>query len=66
MHKTKEEHDEGHEKHSCQIELRGTHLKFVYFNGKQVLCVYIMVHVSEVLYVRNEDELTDTYTYILR
>ncbi len=65
-HKIKEAHDEGVEKHSCQIELRGTHLNLVYYNGKQVLCVYIMVHVPTVLHVRNEDELADTYTYMLR
>ena len=45
-HKTKEVRDEGVEKHSCQIELRGAHLKLVYYNGKQVLRVYIMVHVT--------------------
>ena len=56
-HKTKEARDEGVEKHSCQIELRGIHLKLVYYNGKQVLCACIMVHVSAVLHVRNEDEL---------
>jgi hypothetical protein len=36
-HKTKEARDERVEKHSCQIELRGSHLKLVYYNGKQVL-----------------------------
>ena len=61
---SKEAHDEGVEKHSCQIELRGAHLKLVYYNGKQVLCEYIMVHVTGVLHVRSEDELDDTYTYI--
>ena len=35
-HTTKEVRDEGVEKHSCQIELRGTHLKLVYYNCKQV------------------------------
>ena len=65
-HNTKAARDEGVEKHSCQIELRGIHLKLVYYNGKQVLCAYIMVHVTSVLHVRNEDELTDTYTYMLR
>ena len=65
-HKTKEARDEGVEKHSCQIEWRGIHLKFVYYNGKQVLCAYSMVHVTAVLHVRNEDELADTYTYMLR
>ena len=65
-HKTKETHDEGVEKHSCQIELRGAHFKFVYYNGKQVLRVYNMVHVTTVLHVRNEDEVVDTYTYMLR
>ena len=39
---------------------------FVYYNGKQVLCAYSMVHVTAVLHVRNEDELADTYTYMLR
>ena len=65
-HKVKEVRDEGVEKHSCQIELRPAHLKLVYYNGKQVLCVYIMTHVTTVLHVRNEDELDDTYTYMLR
>jgi len=63
-HKTKEARDEGVEKHSCQIELRGIHLKLVYYNGKQVLCAYSMVHVTAVLHVRNEDELAHTYTYM--
>ena len=61
-HNTKVARDEGVEKHSCQIELKGIHLKLVYYNGKQVLCAYGMVHVTEVLHVRNEDELADTYT----
>jgi hypothetical protein len=66
-HKTKEARDQGVEKHSCQIELRGAHLNLVYSNGtKQVLRAYIMVHVTAVLHVRNEDELADTYTYMLR
>ncbi len=65
-HKTKEALDQGVEKHSCQIELRGAHLNLVYYNGKQVLRAYIMVHVTTVLHVRNEDELADTYTYMLR
>ena len=45
-HRTKEERDEGVEKHSCQIELRAAHLKLVYYNGKQVLRPFIMVHVT--------------------
>jgi hypothetical protein len=45
-YKSKEARDEGIEKHSCQIELRGAHLKLVYCNGKQVLCAYSMVHVT--------------------
>ena len=65
-HNTKTARDAGVEKHSCQIEWRGIHLKFVYYNGKQVLCAYSMVHVTSVLHVRNEDELADTYTYMLR
>ncbi len=65
-HKTKEVHDEGIQKHLCQIEWRGAHLKFVYYNGKQVLCAYNMLHVTTVLHVKSEDELADTYTYILR
>ena len=65
-HNTKDTLDEGVEKHSCQIELRGSHVNLVYYNGKQVLCVYIMLHVNVVLYVRNEDEHTDTCTNILR
>ncbi len=64
--KTKEARDQGVEKHSCQIKLRGAHLKLVYYNGKQVLRAYSMVHVTVVLHVRSEDELADTYTYVLR
>ncbi len=45
-HRSKETHDEGVEKDSCQIELRGVHLKLVYYNGKQELRAYIMVHVT--------------------
>ena len=40
-HKTKEARDQGVEKHSCQIELRGAHLNLVHYNGKQVLRAYI-------------------------
>ena len=65
-HNTKAVRDEGVEKHSCRIELRGKHLKLVYYNGKQVLCAYIMVHVTSVLHVRNEVELTDPYTESIR
>ena len=65
-HKTKEARDQGAEKHSCQIELRGAHLNLVYYNGKQVLRAYSIVHVTAVLHVRSEDELADTYTYMLR
>ena len=65
-HKTKEPRDQGVEKHSCQIELRGAHVKLVYYNNKQVLRVYIMLHVTAVLHVWNEDERADTYTYMLR
>ena len=61
----KEARDEGVEKHSCQIELSGAHLKLVYYNGKQVLRAFIMVHVTVVLDVRNEDEFTDTHVYML-
>ena len=59
--KTKEGRDEGVEKHSCQIELRGSHLKLVYYNGKQVLRTYSILHVIAVLHVRSEDERDDTY-----
>ena len=38
-HNTKAALDEGVEKHSCQIELRGIHLKLVYYNGKFV-CIH--------------------------
>jgi hypothetical protein len=65
-HKTKTARDEGVEKHSCQIELRGSHVKFVYYTGKQVFRAYIILHVTEVLHVRSEDEHADTYTYMLR
>jgi hypothetical protein len=63
-HKTKTARDEGVDKHSCQIELRVAHVKLVYYNGKQVLRAYNMLHVTLVLHVRNEDEHTDTYTYM--
>ncbi len=65
-HNTKAARDEGDEKHSCQIELRGEHVKLVYYNNKPVLCAYSMIHVTAVLHVRNENERTDTYTYMLR
>ena len=65
-HNTKTALDEGVEKHSCQIELRGAHVTLVYYNNKPVLRVYSMLHVTAILYVRNEDEHTDTYTYMLR
>jgi hypothetical protein len=65
-HKTKKARGQGVEKHSCQIESRGAHSNLVYYNGKQVLRAYRMVHVTAVLHVRNEDELADTYTYMLR
>jgi hypothetical protein len=65
-HKTKAARDEGVEKHSCQIECRGAHVNLVYYNGKQVLCPYSMLHVTTVLHVRSEDERADTYTYMLR
>ena len=45
-HKTKSGRDEGVEKHSCQIELTGTHVNLVYYNGKQVLRTYIMLRLS--------------------
>jgi hypothetical protein len=65
-HKTKAVRDEGVEKHSCQIEWGGAHVNLVYYNGKQVFRAYIMLHVTAVLHVRNEDERADTYTYMLR
>jgi hypothetical protein len=65
-HKTKGSRDQGVEKHSCQIELRGAHLNLVYYNGKQVLRSYSVVHVTAVLHVRNADEVVDTYAYMLR
>ena len=65
-HNTKTALDEGVEKHSCQIELRGAHVKLVYYNNKPVFRVYNMLHVAAVLHVRSEDERADTYTYILR
>jgi hypothetical protein len=65
-HNTKSARDTGVEKHSCQIELRGAHVKLVYYNNKQVLCVYSMLHVTAVPYVRSKDERADTYTYMLR
>ena len=65
-HNTKVARDEGVEKHSCQIELRGAHVKLVYYNNKPVLHTYSMLHVTAVLHVRSEDEHSDTYTYMLR
>ena len=65
-HNTKAALDEGVEKHSCQIELRGAHVKLVYYNNKPVLRAYSMLHVAAVLHVRSEDERADTYTYMLR
>ena len=65
-HNTKAARDEGVEKHSCQIELRGAHVKLVYYNNKPVLRAYSMLHVTAVLNVRSEDERADTYTYMLR
>ena len=58
--------DAGGEKHSCQIELIGVHVKLVYYNNKRVLRVYSMLHVTAVPYVRSKDERADTYTYMLR
>ncbi len=48
--KTKEARDEPVEKRACEIELRGAHLKLVYYNGKQVLTVETQKssHVSHV------------------
>jgi hypothetical protein len=45
-HNTKVSRDTGVDKHSCQIELRGTHVKLVYYNNKRVLRVYSMLHVT--------------------
>ena len=59
-HNTKVGSDEGVEKHSCQIELRGAHVKLVYYNNKPVLRSYIIQHVTAVLHVRSEDERADT------
>ncbi len=61
-HNSKAARDKLVEKHSCQIELRGAHVNLVYYNNKQVLSAYNMLHVTEVLHVRNEDEHDDTYT----
>jgi hypothetical protein len=62
-HNTKAALDEGVEKHSCQIELKGAHVKLVYYNNKPVFRAYSMLHVTAVLHVRSEDEQPDTYTY---
>ncbi len=59
-HETKTARDEGVEKLSCQIEWRGSHVNLVYYNGKQVLRAYSMVHVTAVLHVRSEE-----HTHIL-
>ena len=37
VYKPQEARDERVEKRSCEIELRGAHLKLDYYNGKQVL-----------------------------
>ena len=37
MRKSQEARDERVEQRSCEIELRGAHLKLVHYNGKQVL-----------------------------
>jgi hypothetical protein len=65
-HNTNAARDAGVEKHSCQIELRGAHVKLVYYNNKRVLRVYRMLHVTAVPYVRSKDERADTYTYMMR
>jgi hypothetical protein len=57
-----EVHDEGVEKHSCQIELRGTHVKLVHYNNKKVLSEYCILHVIAVLHVRSEDEHVEVCT----
>ncbi len=61
-HETKTAHDEGVEKLSCQIEWRGSHVNLVYYNGKQVLRSYNMLHVTTVLHVRSEEH-THTAKY---
>jgi hypothetical protein len=45
-HNTKAARDTGVEKHSCRIELRGAHVKLVYYNNKQVLRVYTACYMS--------------------
>ncbi len=65
-HKTKATRDEGVEEHSCQIEWRGARVNLVYYNGKQVLRAYNILHVTVFLHVSSEDEYSDTYTYMLR
>ncbi len=60
-HNTKSARDEGVEKHSCQIELRASHVNLVYYNNKQVLCSYIILHVTVVLHVKTK---TNTLIHI--
>ena len=74
--KTQEARHERLEKRSCEIELRGAHLKLVYYNCKQVLlCVqYATCHCSRAceerrrtrwyIYIYAEVIYTDIHTYI--
>lgn len=74
--KTQEARDERVQKRSCEIELRGAHLKLDYYNGKQVLlCIqYTTCHWSPAceewrgtrwyIYMYDEVIYTDIHTYI--
>ena len=63
--KTKTLHDERVARRVCEIELRGAHLKFVYYNGKQaLLCIqYGTCHYSPACQDRRR---THTCTFLLR
>jgi catalase (peroxidase I) len=50
-HNTKAASDEGVERHTCQIEWRGAHVKLVYYNNNPVLRAYSMLHVTVVCYM---------------
>ena len=49
--KTQEGRDERVEKRSCDMELRGSHLKLDYYIGKQVLLLYILTCIYIYIYI---------------
>jgi hypothetical protein len=54
-HKTKEASDEGVEKHSCQIELRGAH--HVRIEEEHIRIYHLIIYVYDHIYIH-------IYTYI--